>query len=35
MKKRYNKFVAYLLMDFSTVGIGGILAGLVLLIMGK
>lgn len=35
MKKRYNKFVAYLLMDFSTVGIGGILVGLVLLIMGK
>lgn len=35
MKKRYNKLVAYLLMDFSTVGVGGILAGLIILIMGK
>lgn len=35
IKKRYNKLVAYLLMDFSTVGIGGILAGLIILIMGK
>ncbi len=35
MKKRYNKLVAYLLMDFSTVGVGGVLAGLAFLIMGK
>lgn len=35
MKKRYNKLVAYLLMDFSTVGVGGILTGLIILIMGK
>ena len=31
MKKRYNKLVAYLLMDFSLVGIGAIIAGFVML----
>lgn len=35
MKKRYNKLIAYLLMDFSTVCVVGILAGLILLMMGK
>lgn len=33
MKKRYNKLVAYLLTDFSTVGVVGVLIGLVALIM--
>lgn len=35
MKKRYNKLVAYLLMDFSTVGVGGIIAGLIFLFTGN
>lgn len=34
MKKRYNKLVAYLLMDFSTVGLGATLLGLVTFVMG-
>lgn len=31
MKKRYNKLVAYLLMDLSTVGVGATIVGLVML----
>jgi hypothetical protein len=31
MKKRYNKLVAYLLMDLSTVGVGAIITGFVML----
>ena len=34
MKKRYNKLVAYLLMDFSTVGLGATLLGLVSFVVG-
>lgn len=33
-KKRYNKLVAYLLMDFSTVGLGATLLGLVSFVVG-
>lgn len=34
MKKRYNKLVAYLLMDFSTVGVGAVLLALIEFVIG-